>query len=35
MGNVRVACAGAWHSHAKDFADRIEGIPDCELAAVS
>lgn len=34
MSNVRVACAGAWHSHAKDFANRLAGIPHCELAAV-
>lgn len=27
MSIVRIASAGAWHSHAKDFANRIESIP--------
>ncbi len=36
MSIVRIACAGAWHSHAKDFTNRIESIPipNCELVAV-
>lgn len=27
MSIVRIASAGAWHSHAKDFANRIDSIP--------
>ena len=34
MSDVRIACAGAWHSHAKDFANRLEGIPYGKLVAV-
>lgn len=36
MRTVKIASAGIWHAHAKDFAKRVKTIPipDCELAAV-
>lgn len=36
MKTVKLASAGAWHAHARDFANRVKSIPipDCEMAAV-
>ncbi len=36
MKTVKLASAGIWHAHAKDFANRVKTIPipNCEMAAV-
>lgn len=34
MKQIKIASAGIWHTHAKDFANRVEGIDGCQIEAV-